>query len=151
MFYVFQILYCMIVFLTKISILQLYLRIWTKEAVSRWFRRTCWILIGINSLTMLGFGFSLVAQCSPVSYAWTFWDGLHAGACVDRPAQIYVLGAFNITYDVFVFVLPLHNFLKLNIGWRRKFGVCLVFMVGLLVTVCSVVSLLRIVKVRHLG
>lgn len=66
-FYVFEILYTCLVMLTKVSILQLYLRIWTKEAGSRWFRRTCWVLIIIHLLTLLGFALSFVGQCSPVS------------------------------------------------------------------------------------
>ncbi|KAK4608995.1 hypothetical protein CLAFUW4_14361 [Fulvia fulva] len=146
-FYVFEILYTCLVMLTKVSILQLYLRIWTEEAVSRWFRRTCWVFIVIHLLTLLGFAFSFVAQCSPVSYTWTQWDGLHEGHCVQQAAQIYVLGAINIAYDVFVFVLPLHNFLKLNISWRRKTGVCLIFMAGLVVTICSIVRLQYLVKI----
>jgi len=147
-FYVFEILYTILVMITKVSILQLYLRIWTVEAVSRWFRRTCWICIVVLILTMLAFVFSLIFQCTPVHFAWLYWDGLHnPGHCVNRPAQIYVLGAFNIAYDVIVFVLPLHHFLKLNISWRRKFGVCLIFMVGMLVTICSIVRLQYLVKI----
>ena len=138
------------------------------EAVSRWFRLAIWLLIFLNLITMLGFALSLVAQCGPISYvrlpilstipvglrltmalaqAWHNWDGLHVGHCVNRSAQIYVLGAFNIAYDVIVFVFPLHNFLKLNISWQRKFGVCLIFMIGLLVTVCSIVRLQYLVKI----
>ncbi|KAK4495211.1 hypothetical protein PRZ48_013540 [Zasmidium cellare] len=146
-FYVFEIFYTLIVMTTKVSILQLYLRIWTEEAVSLWFRRTCWSFIWILISTMFAFVVSLIFQCSPVSYAWTDWDGLHHGHCINRAGQIYALGAINIAYDVFVFVLPLHNFLKLNISWRRKMGVCLIFMVGLLVTVCSIVRLQYLVKV----
>lgn len=133
--------------ITKVSVLQLYLRIWTAEAVSHWFRRTCWAFIWILITTMFAFVISLIFQCGPVSYAWNDWDGLHKGTCINRAGQIYALGAINIAYDVFVFVLPLHNFLKLNISWRRKMGVCMIFMVGLLVTVCSIVRLQYLVKV----
>lgn len=97
--------------------------------------------------TMLSFVISLVFQCTPVSYAWNDWDGLHKGHCIGREGNIYALGAINIGYDVFVFILPLHNFLKLKISWRRKMGVCLIFMVGLVVTICSVVRLQYLVKV----
>ncbi|CAK3788594.1 unnamed protein product [Lecanosticta acicola] len=150
-FYIFEILYTLVVFLTKVSILQLYLRIWTVEAVSRWFRLAVWSLILLNLVTMLAFALSLVAQCSPISYAWHDWDLLHVGHCVNQQAQIYVLGAFNIAYDVVVFIFPLHNFLKLNISWQRKFGVCLIFMVGLLVTICSIVRLQYLVKIGVSG
>lgn len=126
--------------LTKISILQLYLRIWTEDSVSIWFRRTCWFLIVVHIVTILAFVFSEIFICTPVAYSWHFWDGLHMGRCANRAAQLYALGAINICYDVVVFVLPLHNFLKLNISWRRKTGVLTIFMVGMLVTICSIVS-----------
>jgi hypothetical protein len=136
-----------LVFTTKVSILQLYLRIWTEDAASRWFRRTCWILILLQILTMVSYGVSLVFMCTPISHAWLWWDGVHRGHCVNRPAQLYSLGAINICFDVIVFLLPLHNFLKLNISWRRKIGVCTIFTVGVFVTVCSIVRLQYLVKV----
>lgn len=126
--------------LTKVSILQLYLRIWSKDAVSIWFRRTCWFLVAVHLVTILAFVFSEIFICSSVPYSWHFWDGLHQGSCANRAAQLYALGAINICYDVVVFILPLHNFLKLNISWRRKTGVLTIFMVGMLVTICSIVS-----------
>ncbi|EME38910.1 hypothetical protein DOTSEDRAFT_117662, partial [Dothistroma septosporum NZE10] len=148
-FYVFEILYTCLIMLTKVSILQLYLRIWTEGAVSKWFRRTCWIAIIIHLCTLLAFALSFVWQCGPVSYSWTQWDGLHSGHCIGRAGHIYALGAVNIAYDVFVFMLPLHNFLKLNISWRRKTGVCLIFMAGLVVTICSIIRLQYLVKIGH--
>lgn len=139
-FFVFTILYTVLVMLTKVSILQLYLRIWSEDAVSIWFRRTCWFLVAVHLVTILAFVFSEIFICSPVPYSWHFWDGLHQGSCANRAAQLYALGAINICYDVIVFILPLHNFLKLNISWRRKTGVLTIFMVGMLVTICSIVS-----------
>jgi hypothetical protein len=139
-FLVFTIFYTILIMLTKISVLQLYLRIWTESAVSIWFRRTCWLLIAVHLVTILAFVFSEIFICAPVAYSWHSWDGLHVGRCANRAAQLYSLGAINICYDVIVFVLPLHNFLKLNISWRRKTGVLTIFMVGMLVTVCSIVS-----------
>lgn len=139
-FFVFTILYTVLVMLTKVSILQLYLRIWSEDAVSIWFRRTCWFLVAVHLVTILAFVFSEIFICSPVPYSWHFWDGLHQGSCANRAAQLYALGAINICYDVVVFILPLHNFLKLNISWRRKTGVLTIFMVGMLVTICSIVS-----------
>ncbi|CZT14431.1 uncharacterized protein RCC_00408 [Ramularia collo-cygni] len=146
-FFVFTILYCALVMVTRISILQLYLRIWREAAVGVWFRRTCWILIWVHVVTLFAYCISLVFQCTPVAYAWTAWDGLHKGTCVNRQGQLYSLGAINICYDVIVFVLPLHNFLKLNISWRRKTGVLTIFMVGLLVTICAVIRLQYLVKI----
>ncbi|SMR64537.1 unnamed protein product [Zymoseptoria tritici ST99CH_3D1] len=146
-FFVFLILYTLLVFTTKVSILQLYLRIWTEDATSRWFRLTCWILILLQIVTMLSYCISIIFMCTPVAYSWKWWDGLHSGHCVNRKAQIYSLGAINICFDVIVFILPLHNFLKLNISWKRKMGVCTIFMVGVLVTVCSIIRLQYLVKV----
>lgn len=108
--------------------------------MSVWFRRTCWIMIAVHLATILAFVFSEIFICTPVAYSWHYWDGLHMRRCANRAAQLYALGAINICYDVVVFVLPLHNFLKLNISWQRKTGVLTIFMVGMLVTICSIVS-----------
>jgi hypothetical protein len=125
--------------ISKVSILQLYLRIWTHESVTIWFRRTCWLLVAVHIVTMLAFVLAMIFVCTPVSFSWHYWDGLHEGRCLNRSALLYALGAVNIGYDVVVFVLPLHNFLKLNISGGRKIGVCTIFMVGILVTICSIV------------
>ncbi|KAF2206935.1 hypothetical protein CERZMDRAFT_22441, partial [Cercospora zeae-maydis SCOH1-5] len=146
-FLIFTIVYTVLVMVSKVSILQLYLRIWTIDAVSIWFRRLCGFLIIVHSITIVAFVFAVIFSCGPVSYGWTFWDGLHTGYCINRSAMLYALGAINICYDVLVFILPLHNFLKLNISWRRKTGVLLIFMVGLLVTICSIVRLQYLVKI----
>ncbi|CAK1359630.1 unnamed protein product [Cercospora beticola] len=146
-FFAFTIIYTILVMVTKVSILQLYLRIWTEDATSIWFRRVCWFLIAVHVVTIVAFVFAEIFSCGPVSFGWTFWDGLHDGYCINRSAELYALGAINICYDVVVFILPLHNFLKLNISWRRKTGVLLIFMVGLLVTICSIVRLQYLVKI----
>ncbi|USW50678.1 hypothetical protein Slin15195_G039970 [Septoria linicola] len=148
-FFAFTIVYTVLVMLTKISILQLYLRIWAEDSVSIWFRRTCWFLVAVHVVTIAAFVFAEIFLCTPVAYSWNYWDGLHKGKCANRAAQLYALGAVNICYDVVVFILPLHNFLKLNISWRRKTGVLTIFMVGMLVTICSIVRLQYLVKIGH--
>ncbi|KAK4502961.1 hypothetical protein PRZ48_006388 [Zasmidium cellare] len=102
----------------------------------------CWIVIGLLAALFVSFEFATIFQCIPVSYNWTsVVDRTATGSCTDRLAQVYTAAAFNIFFDVLVLLLPVPSLLKLNISWMKKLGVGIVFMVGILVTICSIVRL----------
>lgn len=71
-FWIEAILYTILMSLVKVSILLLYLRIWTSgHSWSATFRRTCFILIGINLAFGIALGATVIFECKPISYAWT--------------------------------------------------------------------------------
>ncbi|KAM0718453.1 hypothetical protein Q7P37_005523 [Cladosporium fusiforme] len=140
-FYVEQYLYQAVIVCTKISIVLLYLRIFPKEVSSR-FRQLCWAVIIGLVLYLIAFYIYYGLECKPISYFWLQWDGKHEGHCNNLQAAIYVNSAFNILFDLIVFCLPVPKLLKLQVqDTRRKVVAVLTFMVGLFVTVCTLIRL----------
>jgi len=130
-----------VIVLTKISIVLLYLRIFPKEVSNR-FTYTCWAVIA----GLTGYGIAFIVyfafECRPISLFWTQWDGEHEGTCLPLQKAIYANSALNIFFDLIVFFLPVPKLLALQVrDKRRKIGAVLTFLLGLFVTICSIVRL----------
>ncbi|RMX77454.1 hypothetical protein D0869_09879 [Hortaea werneckii] len=145
MFFVLEFVYIGILVITKISILLLYLRIFP-STVSTWFRVNIWIVIGLCSAYCLAMWFSILFECDPIGYNWTRWDCEHEGNCINARALIYSSSSINIVLDLMVFFLPFPKLLKLEVSGRKKIGICLTFVLGLFVTICSAVRLQYLVR-----
>jgi hypothetical protein len=91
------------------------------------------------------FFFATTFQCTPVSYAWTQWDGLHTGTCNDIHLQGWIAAGINILLDAIVMILPLKHLVGLNMNIRRKLMVMAMFSVGIIVIVISVLRLYSLV------
>lgn len=131
----------MVIVLTKISIVLLYLRIFPKKVSNR-FAYTCWAVIAGLASYGVSFIIYFAFECRPISLFWTQWDGEHAGTCLPLQKAIFVNSAFNILFDLVVFFLPVPKLLALRVrDSRRKIGAILTFLLGLFVTVCSIVRL----------
>lgn len=71
--------------------------------------------------------------CRPTTFFWRGWDGEHEGTCpINVNAQTYALGATNIGLDVLIFLIPMPQLRPLKMSRRKKFGVALMFLVGLM-------------------
>lgn len=87
-------------------------------------------------------------QCQPVSYFWKQWDGEHEGICNNFQLGTYIGSGVNIGFDLVVFFLPVPKLMKLQVREkRRKLGVILTFLVGLFVTLCSIIRLQYIASI----
>lgn len=140
-FYVEQYFYQAIIVLTKISIVLLYLRIFPKEVSPR-FRQICWTVIIALVAYLVGFFIYFALECQPLSYFWNIWDGEHEGYCRNMQLAIYLNSGINICFDLIVFCLPIPKLLRLQVqDGRRKAGAVLTFLVGLFVTICTLVRL----------
>ncbi|KAH7174072.1 uncharacterized protein B0J16DRAFT_276191 [Fusarium flagelliforme] len=76
--YVIKPLYITTVFLTKISILLFYLRIFPTIMT----RKLIWGTIATTGLGTVVFDTLAITQCQPIHFAWNGWDKLHKGHCV---------------------------------------------------------------------
>ena len=72
----------------------------------------------------------LLAACRPFHFYWEQWDGEHVGHCMNTNALIWSNAAVSIFMDLAMLVLPLTQLIQLNIHWRKKLGVILMFSVG---------------------
>lgn len=113
---------------TKISIVCFYLRIFPQEQLRIW----SYGLIAANILYFLAFEIITVFQCTPIEGAWLMWDGEFATTCRDVNLQAWVAAAVCIVLDVATIALPMPELWKLNLSWKKKAQVMLMFAVGLL-------------------
>lgn len=113
---------------TKLSILFLYLRIFT----TRVFRLQCYAFVALSC----AFGASCIVaaalSCTPVTYVWERWDGEHEGSCFDVNTQTFAAAGINMSLDAVIFLLPIPQLLRLQMSLRKKVGIIMMFAVGLL-------------------
>lgn len=149
-FYIDQYIYQVVIVITKISIVLLYLRIFPKT-VSKRFWIASWTIIAGLIIYCFSFLVYSAFQCAPISYFWTQWDGEHEGYCNNFQLAVYINSGLNIFFDLTVFILPIPKLLAIQVrDKRRKVGVILTFLVGLFVTVCSMVRLKYLSRVSKI-
>jgi hypothetical protein len=144
-FWIEQFLYQMTIVLTKVSIVLFWFRIFPPEVSTR-FARLCHAIIAALLVYCAAFFIAFCFQCRPISLFWSQWDGEHTNQGTCAPSQIqmglYVNSAINITFDFVVFILPVPGLMRLSVqDSRPKIAVAMIFVVGLFVTVCSMVRL----------
>lgn len=146
-FWIEQYIYQAIVVITKISIVFLYLRIFPRE-VSRNFTYICYAVVGTLVAYLVAMLVFFGMQCQPINFFWKQWDGEHSGHCINFQLGIYIGSGVNIALDLVVFFLPIPGLAKLQVkDKRRKIGVLFIFLVGLFVTVCSIIRLQYIAQI----
>lgn len=112
----------------KIQFLLFYLRIFPDVT----FRRVVYGVIAFNVASMVAFILSAIFLCSPVSFAWTMWDGEHNGMCNSNNSLSYASASISIFLDIVALSLPLPQIWKLQLSPTKKIGVFLMFGVGAL-------------------
>lgn len=122
--------YICLTWLTKVSILLLYLRLFPDVT----FRNIVKGMIVSFGIIWVGFLLGSILRCQPVSYAWKFWDGEHQGTCPDIlvSAQGWPHVAFNISADLIVLLLPLPTISRLNLPLEKKLSVMFMLSTGIL-------------------
>ncbi|KAL2150178.1 hypothetical protein VTH82DRAFT_7854 [Thermothelomyces myriococcoides] len=140
-FYIMAVLYFLQVMLVKLCILLFYLRIFPSQGV----RRLLWATLVFNVTWGVLYFFVAVFQCAPVSHFWTHWDGEHKGKCLNSNAIAWSNAIISIVLDFWMLGIPLAQIRSINLNWKKKVGVVLMFMVGTFVTVVSIIRLQSLV------
>ncbi|KAK0637905.1 hypothetical protein DIS24_g10362 [Lasiodiplodia hormozganensis] len=141
-YFVDELLYLVVISMTKLSILFFYLRIFPDKT----FRKISYGVMGFCIAYLITFLIVSIFQCNPVKAAWLHWDGSYHGACNNVNAQGWAAAAFNIALDLTVLFLPLRQLSKLVMGWKKKLQLLLMFLVGGFVTIVSVIRLETLFK-----
>ncbi|KAK8101153.1 hypothetical protein PG999_011527, partial [Apiospora kogelbergensis] len=143
-FYAITICYFSEVFLLKLSILFFYLRIFPSKGM----KRLLWATIVFDVLFGISFILVGIFQCTPISANWTAWKGTGNGQCANQSAIAWANAAVSITLDLWMLAIPMSQLKSLNLHWKKKVGVGLMFFVGTFVTVISVVRLSSLIEFR---
>lgn len=116
------------VWITKISILLLYLRLFPDYIM----RRNIKIGLALCSAAVFCLFWACVFKCWPVSFSWTYWDGEHVGNCSSMLAQGWANSSLDMFADIAVLLLPLPTIWKLRLSLEKKLSILSMFSVGLL-------------------
>lgn len=126
-FFVYEIIYCLALGMTKISIAFMYFRI----LEGRWWSRVLWATQVLNVLTILSVLIGLFLSCRPLDMYWaSSWDA--GGNCPDLWLwNGYSLG-LNLFLDIWLIAIPSSYVWKTNLARRSKFAVIGMFCLGLM-------------------
>ncbi|KAK7973192.1 hypothetical protein PG988_007326 [Apiospora saccharicola] len=123
--------------LAKVSILYFFLRLF---GTLRWARNFCHALLATTIAVYLAYEIAILAICIPAP--GEHWDVMPVLARINHSLQPTVfLGVYNVLFDVTMLVLPLVIVARLQMQPERKRGLAVVFLVGFLIVVASVVGL----------
>lgn len=119
---------CAIAF-AKISICCFYLRLSPEKS----FRLPVFIVIGFTTAYSIAGFLVLVFSCSPVAASWNLaLSALPTTHCINRPAEYLAQSIINIVTDICIVLLPLRKIWKLQLPFRQKVTVTIIFALGLM-------------------
>jgi hypothetical protein len=95
-------------------------------------RRLLWGTIVFDVIFGLAFLITAIFQCTPISYNWTSWRGEGGGTCINITALAWSNAGISIAVDIWMLALPLFQLRKLQLNWKKKIGVAMMFFVGTL-------------------
>ena len=126
--YAMEVIFSPIIFVTELSILLLYLKLFVCNRKS-----TTYILIQLvlwlNFFFYTAMMLSLIFLCTPVR---KFWNPKLPGRCSNSFAHIVVSALFNVVSNFATVILPIRAIWKLQMPMKKKIGVSTLFMAGLL-------------------
>lgn len=122
-FWIAQTPYKIVVCLNKISVILLYMRIFIEQR----FRLLCFGALGIIISSGIATVFATIFQCLPQERSW---DKNVEGRCIDSSAFWIANAVINISTDLIVLALPVHEVVKLQLKLREKMMLHSVFLLG---------------------
>lgn len=114
--------------LVQLSLLAFYIRVFPSDAGI--VRLGSWILMSIVVCFGIANTFTMIFQCTPVSFFWESWAGETVGTCIDISLFSWLRAAIEIIIDVAILSLPLPSLLRLHMSIRKKVQVILMFCMG---------------------
>ncbi|KAM3068726.1 hypothetical protein ACMFMG_010903 [Clarireedia jacksonii] len=128
----------------KLSILHLYLDVFSASRRTRLFT---YILIGVVVATWISETLTSLLQCIPIAAVWN--KSIH-GHCVERIKMFQYYSIPNIITDVAMMVLPIPTIWTLNMSKRIKIAVTLTFLLGSIGLICAIVRIVLFGRVNAL-
>ncbi|KAI0181749.1 hypothetical protein GGR52DRAFT_54072 [Hypoxylon sp. FL1284] len=133
--YIVGAIYQPILTLVKQSVLVFLLRF---SGVKSSVRYVIWGTIIFNGALMFAILLAVMFQCTPIELNW---HPTAPGKCIDTFSFGVVAACMTIATDIVAVALPFYIFLGLQINKGRKIALIGIFMLGVLVTIVSVVRL----------
>ncbi|KAI1095501.1 hypothetical protein F5B19DRAFT_439760 [Rostrohypoxylon terebratum] len=142
-FFTIQILWAISSSLVKLSILFFYQRVF---GILRYVRFIAWFLIALVIIWMIGVTIAHALECTPIAKSW---DVSLPGHCLDT-VSLYMVGSISdVVMDFLILILPLPAIARLQMPMSRKIELVLIFALGGLTCVLSLVRFLGAKKVIY--
>lgn len=107
----------------KLTILALYLRIFTGRIV----RITAWVMIGVCTAHAVANIIASFTICQPFEYKW---NKTINGHCANVLASYRYVSIPHILTDIVILVLPISSLYHLLMNKRKKVAIFLTFLMG---------------------
>ncbi|KAI1078397.1 hypothetical protein F5B20DRAFT_571641 [Whalleya microplaca] len=143
-FYLAQLFYNPVLALVKASVLLFLLRLGGHKTGVRW---AIYSLNTFNALQAIGIFLVALLQCLPIHANWDIKAKVDA-VCVDNAFHL-TISCLTILTDILVLAIPFWIFLGLNMKTPTKLAVIGIFLIGLSVTIISIVRLVSVYKVFY--
>lgn len=127
-FFVVEMLYFTNVTFLKLALLAFYHYIFPGPKV----RKVIWATAVVTICYGISFIVTGIFQCRPIKFYWESWDQEHDGRCIDIHALGWAHAVINIVLDIWMLAIPLQQVTQLQLPWKKKIGVALMFGVGTL-------------------
>ena len=135
MFYLFQIVYKLTINLVKISVLSLYIRLFTPL----WIRLTSFLFICVTAVAMTAFFFGTIFQCVPVACTIRPWDPPTPFHRINIAAFWKANAIWNIVSDIIIMMLPLTMVRDIyGLTLARRINLAGMFCLGVVVVVAAI-------------
>ncbi|CZR70202.1 uncharacterized protein PAC_20103 [Phialocephala subalpina] len=144
-FYISELFYLLAITLTKLSLLLFFRRIFPDRNF-----RIATIVMGIFVVVSnFSLAMALCFQCIPLYGIWTNWMYKVAPVkCINVYACVYVAAGMSIFHDLIILSMPLPTLWSLNLHWKKKAHLVVMFSVGSFVVVCSALRLPTLMKLE---
>ncbi|KAK4107383.1 hypothetical protein N656DRAFT_763566 [Canariomyces notabilis] len=130
-------------FLTKLSALLFFSRVFPAHANSAWFNIILYVTHGLNVAWFLGIVFGTVFMCNPIARNWI---PMLEGTCGSTTGLWYGSAIPSVAIDLIILLLPLPKTWGLQTSLARKGGIVAIFLLGYCVVVVSLGRLITLVK-----
>jgi len=127
---------------TKLSVVVLYLRVFTTTRTGRW------LLFGV-----LGFLIALniasqclsIFQCHPIKAVWA--ENPQPDRCIDTIPMFYVSAVSNILVDAFFMLFAIPRILSLRMAKRQKYALLATVAMGGVPIIASIIRCVRVSEI----
>jgi large subunit ribosomal protein L36e len=117
-----------LIFITKLSILLLYLRVFASNRKS-WLHMSIQFLLWFNAAFYTADTLIEILECLPRE---RIWNPDSPGKCLNIQVMILATAVINTVSDISLLVLPIFCVWRLHMRRAQKFGISAVFAAGLL-------------------
>ncbi|KAL7624946.1 hypothetical protein AAE478_004160 [Parahypoxylon ruwenzoriense] len=119
--------------LSRISVVVLYLRIFTHK----WARIACYAVMGFLIANCISTIIAAQLECVPLSFTWD--KSIPEGKCFDQLLWYQISNFPNIIGDVLIMILPIRTVWGLKASFARKTGIATVCLTGSIGMIASCV------------